>query len=594
MNRLSTPCATKPWRGWQPVRGRVAALLAGLAGALLAVTAMLPQTVAAQPVALSNNSTQLARIGADVSSGALTFVLDAKAKSVLVDIASTIGNLTTSIELPGGTLVNASNASSFGGNFVMADGSASSGGEIYPFTGGGTHYIYRLPAPAAGNLVARFIAPGMLTEDAAVVVQVHTESPMASRLFFTETRVVAGRPTVLAAAVFDGTKPVASAVVRVQLLSDSGLVGSALLADDGGPADGAAGDGIYSGLVALPAPGRYRAVAEISGTSDGVAFTRQSAAVVEAVRSTVTLTGTVQARGIDLNANGALDQIAIDAGASIGQAGPYRLFVHLGANGKKLVGSGDATLGAGAQTATAIFNVQDLVAQGLGKGPYSLDLVELMFLDSGNAIPADRKVNLGQIGNFQNSSFERPALAFTGGSSDRGVDTNGNGLYEQLLVQVQLDVLRAGSYQFSGRLTDVYGQQLDQVASSANLVAGLSQIEFVFNGSKIGSTGTSGPYLVDGVLVFGSGGRSLSSSAPVARTRDYAFTQFEGARRNAADLDNNGHVDCSDIAIVKASFGKHNGQAGFDARADLNLDGIINIVDLSTVTRALPIGLRCP
>ena len=128
------------------------------------------------------------------------------------------------------------------------------------------------------------------------------------------------------------------------------------------------------------------------------------------MRNTGTLNGTVQGRGIDLNANGALDQIAIDVGSSVAQAGPYRLFVHLGAAGKTLVGSGDAVLAAGTQTISAVFNVQDLVARGLNKGPYSLDMVELMFLDNGQAIPADRKVNLGQIASFQNTNIfpERP------------------------------------------------------------------------------------------------------------------------------------------------------------------------------------------
>jgi HEAT repeat protein len=39
------------------------------------------------------------------------------------------------------------------------------------------------------------------------------------------------------------------------------------------------------------------------------------------------------------------------------------------------------------------------------------------------------------------------------------------------------------------------------------------------------------------------------------------------------DLNEDGRTDCLDIAVVKASFGKKAGQAGFDARADVNLAG---------------------
>lgn len=59
------------------------------------------------------------------------------------------------------------------------------------------------------------------------------------------------------------------------------------------------------------------------------------------------------------------------------------------------------------------------------------------------------------------------------------------------------------------------------------------------------------------------------------------------------DVNGDGHVDCADLAIVKAAFGKRIGQTGFDPRADVNHDGVVNIVDLATVARALPSGTVC-
>ncbi len=59
------------------------------------------------------------------------------------------------------------------------------------------------------------------------------------------------------------------------------------------------------------------------------------------------------------------------------------------------------------------------------------------------------------------------------------------------------------------------------------------------------------------------------------------------------DLNGDGLVNCADIAIVKASFGKKSGQAGFDPRADVNGDGAVNVVDLATVSRQLPAGTTC-
>jgi hypothetical protein len=59
------------------------------------------------------------------------------------------------------------------------------------------------------------------------------------------------------------------------------------------------------------------------------------------------------------------------------------------------------------------------------------------------------------------------------------------------------------------------------------------------------------------------------------------------------DLDLNGSVGCDDLAIIKASFGKKIGQAGFDPRADVNNDGIVNVLDLSAVARVVPAGTAC-
>jgi hypothetical protein len=59
------------------------------------------------------------------------------------------------------------------------------------------------------------------------------------------------------------------------------------------------------------------------------------------------------------------------------------------------------------------------------------------------------------------------------------------------------------------------------------------------------------------------------------------------------DLNGDGVVDCADIAIVKNAFGTKGGQAGFDSRADINHDKVINIRDLSFVSRELPKEIVC-
>jgi hypothetical protein len=61
----------------------------------------------------------------------------------------------------------------------------------------------------------------------------------------------------------------------------------------------------------------------------------------------------------------------------------------------------------------------------------------------------------------------------------------------------------------------------------------------------------------------------------------------------AGDLDGDGAVSCGDVAIVKAAYGKRSSQAGFDARADVVKDNLIDARDLAYVSQRLPKGTVC-
>ena len=59
------------------------------------------------------------------------------------------------------------------------------------------------------------------------------------------------------------------------------------------------------------------------------------------------------------------------------------------------------------------------------------------------------------------------------------------------------------------------------------------------------------------------------------------------------DVNGDGEINCTDIDLVKASFGKKTGQPGFNPAADVNKDGVVNILDLSLVTQKLIPGTTC-
>jgi hypothetical protein len=71
-------------------------------------------------------------------------------------------------------------------------------------------------------------------------------------------------------------------------------------------------------------------------------------------------------------------------------------------------------------------------------------------------------------------------------------------------------------------------------------------------------------------------------------------TILSTAERPAGDLNGDGQVDCADVGMVQAVLGKRSGEPGFDPRADINHDEVVDVTDLTFVAQQLPFGAPCP
>lgn len=58
-------------------------------------------------------------------------------------------------------------------------------------------------------------------------------------------------------------------------------------------------------------------------------------------------------------------------------------------------------------------------------------------------------------------------------------------------------------------------------------------------------------------------------------------------------MNGDGTVNCADLAIVRASFGRRTGQPNFDACADVTKDDLVDARDLQFVTVRLAPGTSC-
>lgn len=64
-------------------------------------------------------------------------------------------------------------------------------------------------------------------------------------------------------------------------------------------------------------------------------------------------------------------------------------------------------------------------------------------------------------------------------------------------------------------------------------------------------------------------------------------------KTNGGDVNADGSISCLDLALIRSSFGRKAGQAGYDLRADLNQDGIVDARDLGVASKRLPSGSSC-
>lgn len=516
--------------------------------ALLLGAALLPGLVAAQAPAVSltldDARFELDRLAPGITSGEATFLID-QAGVLEFDISATIDTLTTSILAPTGEVVDEISVTGLGGEFAFFEGAAGNDSALISSVGTpGFHYHYRFPSLGPGTYTARFSA-ATLTDETPVFTRLRTDSALVVGLLAPDPEVVLGDLAVLTAAVFEGAQAVAGATVTATIRDPNGQYQTIDLLDDGVEADDSAGDGLYSGEIEPALTGSYSAVGRITGSdAAGNPFERQAAADFSVIPNRSRLTGNFMDSGVDDTGNGLFDRLAIELDTDTAEAGSYRLYVELrSAGGGSSLQSTEAALPVGPGSVEVNFPAAAI--QELGEdGPYEVAVAELVFFGPAGASSADRLLDLGQTQAYTLSQFQRPGIALTGTIADQGIDDDGNGRFDRLVVDVEVDLLNQGFYGWSFKLTDQDAQEIDFASNSGFLSAGLNNIRVTFDGLTIGDSRIDGPYLLRDLLMFGAGTSLVRTD--LGETAAYLARQFESSNLPpVADAGPDRTVECT-------------------------------------------------
>jgi hypothetical protein len=229
--------------------------------------------------------------------------------------------------------------------------------------------------------------------------------------------------------------------------------------------------------------------------------------------------GSVVDEGVDSNGNGLFDTLKVNVEASFSHNGTYVLESRL----KMISAAGSRSMSSTKQSIMVTPGNQQLSLVYDGSliydhqidGPYSVEVTLRDPLTDKviDRLPLPQETKSYSYTQFDPNDQPIPAIILSGTSSNRGVDTDANGLFNQLQVDVGVKLKDTGTYDWNARLVDAAGTEIGFYTRQASLNAGDSQINFVFDGARIGRNGKDGPYFVKGLLMVGGADNSPGRDA---------------------------------------------------------------------------------
>ena len=333
-----------------------------------------------------------------------------------------------------------------------------------------------------------------------------------------------GAPLLLEATATNGGSPLAGATATAVVKLPDSTASTVTLYDDETHGDLHSGDGVYSAAFTQTSQsGNYQVVFQVKGTSP--AFEREDYQLATVSSSSSSLTNSFTDAGVDTDGDGLYNSVKITAGVSITKAANYRVYGELTDSKGNVL---DTTVESKLSTSDSIVQLSfdgTLYQRGVD-GPYELSRVTIAEDDGTAIMPVDEEVDAYQTAAYKAAQFQHAGLAVTGNGTSKGVDLDGNKLFDQLVIDFDVTSAGSGSYNWSGRLSDKNGTAINLAANSGNLNAGTNTIELVFDGKAIGTHGVNGPYRFNDLLLYGPGGSI--SVWHVLNTTAYLASQFEG------------------------------------------------------------------
>ena len=193
----------------------------------------------------------------------------------------------------------------------------------------------------------------------------------------------------------------------------------------------------------------------------------------------------------------------------------------------------------------------------------------------------------------------RSGSTFSGTTTDRGVDLDGDGLFDQLVVDLGLIVDAAATYWIFATLARTgSGEPIDQVRLELPLNPGEQSIPVTFPGSLLFDRQLDGPYLVTGLLLEDLDSAEVIAVGEPYTTGPYQHTQFQRPGGLLTGVTSDRGVNTSDRPLVP--FEELQIDVEVDLVAAAHVEAVArlrgsdgSLIDVADFSADLPAGRRC-
>lgn len=318
------------------------------------------------------------------------------------------------------------------------------------------------------------------------------------------------------------SKPALDATVNIDIFDSLGNTTSQLiLKDDGQYPDIVQNDGVYTAVTNFAASGDYHSLIQVKWNNHNGRITES----ISVAKSDIEMSGQYSVNEVDSDGDGLTNNVILTFEEHSPRTdGEYSITAKItDADGNSITKT--SLISESESTLDVDFDVK--MFDSLKSQPWKISSINIW---KGARI-LGLWTDLGEL-NIDTDKFERDPLIVTGIVDSRGVDSDNDGLFETLEVDIIIDTEVSGSYGISADLSSMGRTTLaGDGISKIDLNAGTNTITLEFMGSSIGGSNEDGPYQLANFLIYPNFRSNLRLSRLidlVGETESYSCSEFVG------------------------------------------------------------------